>query len=244
MAVAARYSARQELIQLIERGRDTVLAAPLYLDGALVAPDSGTITIYDESDTAVVSAQAVTVSASIAEYTVTAATTAGLSPYAGWRIEWTLTVSGQPDDVVLTQEAALVRYRLRPVITDADIIRRIPALDYNGSVCITSESNYQDYIDEADTEVQARLLSLGRRPWLVASPSALRQVWLYCAIALIFESVHDHRPSDGYLESAARYRQMYERAWSEAKVSFDWDEDGDGDSIDRVGVKPGVIWMC
>lgn len=244
MAAAARYSVRQELIQLIERGRDTVLQAPLYLDGALVAPTSGTITIYDQSDTAVVSAAAVTIAASIAEYTVTAVTTSSLDLGAGWRIEWSLTVAGQPAAVVIPQEAALVRYRLRPVISDTDIARRVPALDYSSSVCITSETDYQQYIDEADTEVQARLLGLGRRPWLVASPSALRQVWLYRAISLIFESVHDHRPTDGYAASAERYRQEYERAWTEARVSFDWDEDGDGDTLSRSAVKPGVVWMC
>ncbi len=128
------------------------------------------------------------------------------------------------------RQSAVSRYRLRPVISDADIIRRIPALDYSSSVCITSETTYQDYIDEADTEVQQWLTSLGRRPWLIASPSALRQVWLYAALSLIFEAVHDHRP--------------YERAKSEARVTFDWDEDGDGDTSDRTALKPGIIWMC
>lgn len=244
MAAAARYSVRQELIQLIERGRDTVLQAPLYLDGVLVAPSSGTITIYDESDTAVVSAAAVTIASSIAEYTVAAATTSSLDLGAGWRIEWSLTVSGQPAAVVIPQEAALVRYRLRPVISDADIIRRSPALDPSSAVCITSETDYQEYINEADTEVQSRLIALGRRPWLVASPSALRSVWLYCTLALIYESLRDRRPTDGYVEPATAYRQMYERAWSEARVSFDWDEDGDGDTLTRTAVKPGVVWMC
>lgn len=243
MAASSRYSARQESIQLIERGRDSVIQAPLWLDGALVAPDSGTVTIYDASDTAVVSGAAVTVASSIAEYTVAAATTSALELGMGWRVEWTLAISTEPDDVVWSQEAALVRYRLRPAVSDADIIRRAPALDPSSSVVITTETHYQEYIDEADTEIQARLLSLGRRPWLVASPAALRQVWLFLTLALIFESVHDHRPTDGYADTAARYRQLYERAWSEARVSFDWDSDGDGDSLERVGVKPGVVWL-
>jgi hypothetical protein len=244
MPAAVRYSVRQELIQLIEQGRDTVLTAPLYRDGVLVAPASGTVTIYDDSNTAIVSAASVTITGSIAEYTVLGSLTSGAGLGVGWRVVWSLTIVGQPSAVVIPQEAALVRYRLRPVISDADIIRRIPALDYSSPVCITSDTTYQDYIDEADTEVQQWLTSLGRRPWLIASPSALRQVWLYAAVSLIFEAVHDHRPNDGYLESVRRYREMYERAKSEARVTFDWDEDGDGDTSDRTALKPGIIWMC
>ena len=245
MAVASRYQVRQELTQLIERGTDTTLHCPLYLDGALVAPTSGintTYIVYDEADE-VVASGACTISSSIAELTILGSTTSSLDLGAGWRIHWQLTVPGEAEPVLVRQEAALVRYRLRPAISDVDLIRRVPSLDPSGSVPLTSYSDYQSFIEECDVDVQSRLLELGRRPWLVASPAALRQVWLYGTILLIFEDAFDHRPEDGLLVSVERYRKLYDDAWRRARLTFDWDMDGDADSLERTGPRHGVVWL-
>ena len=158
------YQVRFPLPSLLERGIDTVIKAPVYQAGALVAPSAGTVTIYDETNTARVSAAAVTITDSVATYTVTAGTTSGLTLADGWRVEWSLTVSG--GTVRAVNEASLVRQIVRPMISDVDIFRRVPALDPSSASVITSESNYQDYIDEANTEIQLRLISAGRRPWV------------------------------------------------------------------------------
>ena len=82
------YQVRFPLPSLLERGIDTTIKAPVYQAGALVAPSAGTVTIYDETNTAKVSAAAVTIAGSEATYTVTAGTTSGLT--SDYRPAWSL----------------------------------------------------------------------------------------------------------------------------------------------------------
>ena len=75
MADDVLYTARLVGPTLIERGRDTPIACPVYRDGALVAPSVGTVSIFDSAGVSVVSAAPAPVRGSIAGYTVAAATT-------------------------------------------------------------------------------------------------------------------------------------------------------------------------
>ena len=222
------YQVRFPLPSLLERGIDTVIKAPVYQAGALVAPSAGTVTIYDETNTARVSAAAVTITDSVATYTVTAGTTSGLTLADGWRVEWSLTVSG--GTVRAVNEASLVRQIVRPMISDVDIYRRVPALDPSSASVITSESNYQDYIDEANTEIQLRLISAGRRPWLIMSPASLRPVYLNLSLAIIFEDLAARLANVDYLERADRYRDAYAKAYGDLNFTYDLDLDGQADT--------------
>lgn len=218
------YQVRFPLPSLLERGIDTTIEAPVYQSGALVAPTSGTITIYDEDNDAKVSAAAVTITDSVATYTVTAGTTSGLTLADGWRVEWTLTVSGQT--IRSVNEASLVRQIVRPMLSDVDIYRRVPALDPNSASVITSETNYQGYIDEANTEVQLRLIAAGRRPWLIMSPASLRPVYLNLSLAIIFEDLAARLANVDYMERADRYREAYAKAYADLNFTYDLDLDG------------------
>ena len=179
------YSARFMYSTLIERGRDNLIKCAAYRDGALAAPASGTVTVYDGSGGSVVSA-AVSITASVAGYTVTDATTASLSLDDDWRVEWALLM---PDGVVHTfrNDAALVRRALYPVVTDADLYRRVSSLDPSGNTPLSSISTFQSSIDEAWTAIQHRLSQAGNRPNLVISPSALREAHLLLVLTMIFE---------------------------------------------------------
>jgi SpoVK/Ycf46/Vps4 family AAA+-type ATPase len=218
------YQVRFPLPSLLERGIDTTIEAPVYQSGALVAPTSGTITIYDEDNDAKVSAAAVTITDSVATYTVTAGTTSGLTLADGWRVEWTLTVSGKT--IRSVNEASLVRQIVRPMLSDVDIYRRVPALDPNSASVITSETNYQGYIDEANTEVQLRLIAAGRRPWLIMSPASLRPVYLNLSLAIIFEDLAARLANVDYMERADRYREAYAKAYADLNFTYDLDLDG------------------
>ncbi len=222
------YQVRFPLPSLLERGIDTTIKAPVYQAGALVAPSAGTVTIYDETNTAKVSAAAVTITDSVATYTVTAGTTSGLTLADGWRVEWSLTVSG--GTVRAVNEASLVRQIVRPMISDVDIYRRVPALDPSSASVITSESNYQGYIDEANTEVNLRLLAAGRRPWLIMSPASLRPVYLNLSLAIIFEDLAARLANVDYLERADRYRDAYAKAYGDLNFTYDLDLDGQADT--------------
>ena len=238
-----RYSARFQLPDMWEQGRDNLAKCPVYLDGSLVTPTEAgsTVTVYDDDGSAVVSAAAVTVASSIATYTLTQAVVDAADLGEGWVIEWSLLM---PDGLthVFRNDGSIVRRRLYPSITDADIFRREPALDPNGTDPITSTADYQDYLDEVDTEVQLRLIEQGNRPNLIMSPSSLRGVWLYGTLSLIFEALAT-RLNPAYAEKATHYRAMYDDAWR--RLSYIYDEDDDGVSEDPHARRAGYpsMWL-
>ena len=238
------HTVRLVMPYLLERGTDTTIEAPVYLSGALVAPSSGTVSVYDAGNVAIVDAAAVTITANVAEYTVTAATTNGKPLGDGWRVEWSLTMTAGTINAV--NEASCVRRIIRPMIGDVDVYRRVPALDPSSASVIVSDTNFQGYIDEANTEVQLRLISAGRRPWLIMSPASLRPVYLNLTLALIFEDLAARLANVDYMERAEHYREEYARAFKALNFSYDRDLDGVADDNEsgnpaRVGV--GTVFL-
>lgn len=216
------YSARVTL-ETIERGRANVLRCPVYRDGALAAPSSGTVTVRDRAGTALVSAAAVTVTASVATYSLASATVASSDYGDGWTIEWALVM---PDAVTHTfrQDAALVRIQLYPVLTDADLIRRVPALDPSGTSPITRRTDYQDTIDEAWQVIVRRLRDEGTVPWWLADPEAMRESHMQLVLQMIFADLALRAPSaESYAVRADEYRREYHRAWSAMQVRIQRD---------------------
>lgn len=222
--------------QCIEVGADTTIVAPVYLSGALVVPSSAQVEIYNDLG-ALVATIAATIVGSIATVLVPAATTAGLRPAHGWRLEWTITIVGGV--LRARTDAALVRRVLYPVISDVDLFRVSPALQPGTPGAITRRTDYQVFLDEAWQRIEDRLVQRGRRPWLVVSPGALRQVHLLGTLVLIFEDLAMQNGT-AVAEVAARYRQDYEAEWG--KVVLEYDEDDDGRADSRVGAQVGVIW--
>lgn len=232
------YSARFELPDLIERGRDNLLMCRVWRLGALAAPSAGTVSVYDASNTAVVSAQNVTVTDSVARYNVVNATTSSKQLEEGWRVEWRLTM---PDGVVHTyrNEAALVRCQPAPSVSEEDLYRRCSSLSPNGN-SITGLQEYSSYIDEAWVSIQARLLAQGRRPWLVIASHALREPHLLLALAMVFEDLAS-RLNIAYTEQARMYREQYEASWSRMRFVYDADDDGQAEVKRRPGMTS--VWL-
>ena len=88
------YTARFPGPEIIEAGRDNIVTASIYLNGGLVAVTSGTLTVWNASNTKVVDAAAVTVTASVATYTITSVVLTGQQNSDGWRFEWALVIGG------------------------------------------------------------------------------------------------------------------------------------------------------
>jgi hypothetical protein len=234
-----QHTVRFPLPDLIVRGRAHTLRAPVYLSGELVAPSSATVSVYDASGVAQVSAAADTITSSVATYTIGAGTLSASALGEGWSVEWVITLS--TGAILLpVNSAALVRCALYPVITDDDLIRRCPELDPDGAAPITSAMSFQDAIDEAWTEINLRLISKGSRPNLVREPSAFRQCHLFLALALRYEG-EQTRLSAAYGEKAAHYRALYEAAWSELNPQYSSGDDLQADAR-RRSMTP-TIWL-
>ena len=237
-AATSPITARFLLPDLLQRGRANALSCPLWSDGALVAPSSGTITIYDGSSTEQVAAAAVVVSASIATYSYTPAAT--LAYGESWRVEWSLVVAGATD--VYPNDAAVVRNVLHPVVTDSDLYRRHRALDPASASPLSTVSNYQDYLDEAWGTISLRLISRGNRPNLIISPSALRDVHLLLTLALIFEDFSTSL-NESFGERAEDYRRRYASAWGDLGFVYAAADDADtGGTARRKAASPSV-WL-
>jgi len=234
------YSARFPLPELLERGRDNLIRCFVYRDGALVAPSSGTVSVYNASNVAVVDAAAVTIVSQVAQRSVSGASLSSQALGDGWRIEWSLLM---PDATtrLFRQDGALVRSSFVPPITDVDLFRRVSGLDPSNSARVSTLDDYQDYIDEAHVEINNRLISAGRRPWLVVSPSSLRQAYLYLTLALIFEDFAT-RLDDAYSNEAKRWRSHHKVEWD--ALSFRYDET-DAGAVDtsRRKATTATFWL-
>jgi hypothetical protein len=219
----------------LTRAASNALTAPLYRDGAAVTATAVTASLVDGSGTAV--ATGGTLAAGVATWSLTPAATLTLG--IGYRVEWQITHAG---GIVLHQtSAAIVRRALYPVITDADLYRREPLLNpaapgYLGPVGLTT---WQDYIDEAWTELLARIWSQGSRPALVMSPEVLRAPHLYLTLAIAMRAMaRDYDPR------AELYHGLFESAWSSLRWVYDSDDDGaPDDEGQRVAGSP-TLWTC
>jgi len=231
------YTARFRSSETIERGRTQTLNCPVFRLGVLVAPSSGTITIYRADGTVVASAVPVTIASSIATYSISSGTTAGLSLEEGWLVEWALAM---PDLVTHTfrTDAALVRRTLYPVITDADLQRRhsdLPAL------LATGVTSYQDYLDEAWATLTNRITAQGKRPYLIIQPSALREVHLMLTLHMVFlDYATSAGDSSRYQALADHYMRAYTEAWNGLRFFYDESDENKVDPTNKRGAAASV----
>ena len=238
-AWSAPYSARIPFPDYLERNRSQTVKLEVYRDGALAAPSSGTFTLYDDSDEEVVSAAAVTIASSVAEYTIPALTLPTSKAVGeGWREEWALLM---PDGVIHTfrRSAALVLKNLYPVITDLDLTALYTDL---GDLRPASLTSFQGYIDEAWRQVLGRLIAAGRFPYLILDPWSLREIHLETTLALIFRDFASSLGQGQYLELAESHKKEASFAWKTLTFQYDEDHDGKPDSKRRRAAEP-VIYL-
>ena len=237
-------TARFEMPDLLERDIDNTLTLNVWFDGALVtdAGTTGTITITDSGGTVKVGPTAFSIVSLRPTHTVSAATLSSDDFGEGWTVEWNITLA-TGEVYNFRNEAALVRRKLYPVVTDSDLFRRASSLDPSGTNPITTVSNFQDYLTEAWVTIQLRLWSSGDRPNLVMSPASLRDVHLFLTLSLVFRDLST-RLNEAYFDHAERYAGMYEGAFTSLKFRYDTgSEDGVADSDARRGATSS-IWLC
>lgn len=236
------FSVNDELPIFIERAKTQTIDAPLYEDGALVAPSSGTVSILDESGNAIVEDAAVTVTGDIATYQITSATVpATLTLSDSWQVVWSLVVSSVTYE--FQQDAHLVRRNLYPVITDATL--QTGRHSDLSSLYPSGVTTWQEYREAAFTEIQQRLLSQGKRPYLVLSPWSLAPAHIALSLAYIFRDLSTMVQTDGrYHRLAEDYQDQYEKLWGELEFVYDYDEDGQksGDSEESAAAE-SVVYL-
>lgn len=224
---------------LIVRGADHVLRVEIHRDGARLVPSAAEVTVFDAAGDEVVAGAAATVASDgRVTYTVTAATTADLTLGEGWRVEWTLTVSGV--DYVARTDAALVRSSIYPVARVADLYARQPRLDPSGSSPIDRAPHHQEVLDDAWLSILDRLLAMGRRPNLVVSPSSFREPHVCLALERAFRRLAS--PDNDYGQMADTYASQYRDAWGDLRLVYDTGDTGQAPVSGRVSPTP-TVWL-
>jgi len=198
--------------------------------------------VYNASNTAVVSAASVTITNGIALYVLAAGDLTAQDLGEGWRVEWTLVFTTPSETHVFRNDGALVRYRLYPPATEADLYRICSSLDPNGGSAIHGELSFESKLDEAWVQIQHMLIERNNRPNLVISPSALRSAQLYLALALIFGDFAT-RLDAAYETRAAEYRESFKAAWRSVRFVYDDGDAGDVATGEQRSPHPGGFWM-
>lgn len=234
------YTARFNGPEILESGRINTITASIYRDGSLatLTQSGSTITIWDANNVKVVDAAAVTVTANVASYAVSAAVAVSTSISDGWRFEWSLVIGGTT--YVFRRDGSLVYRRLYPVVTDADLLRSHTDLTTRRP---SSETSYQDYLDEAWARIESKLVNTGKRPWLIMSPSALRDVLTYKTLELVFRDFATGGPGSAEWAMMEKYEGLFAAAWGE--LTYPQASATDGAATDTTKRTSGssTVWL-
>lgn len=225
----------------MERDRVTPLRLRVYNGSEHAVPTSGTISIYNTANTAIVSAAAVTVTDGYATYDVAAATLASSAFASGWRVEWSLVM---PDTYthVFRNDAAVVRVRLPPAASEVDLLRLHPNLR---SFLPKGQTSWQDQLDVAwEYRVVGYLEGVGRRPYLIVSQNAVVPWHAYETLEIIGSILNAGGDDDS---AWGKFRLRYEAlaATARAACNFEYDESNSGQAAQsgKRSASESTIWL-
>ena len=235
-----QYAARVAYPSLLVLGRDTKVQLPVYYQGALVAPTSGTYQLQAIGGALAVNA-AVSITSNVATYTIPAATLASTLPLGeGYAEVWLLQFSGEAALREFRRTAVLAKCPIFPVITDLDLIAEYDAL---ADQQVGRMANFQGPIDQAWKQVISRLIQEGRLPYMVRTPDALREAHLHLSLSKLFQSFGLNADGARWLERSDTELGRYEKAWGSASVQLDQDQDGIVDNPLARASATGVVTL-
>ena len=231
---ATLYRIHAPYPEFIVRAQANPIDAQIFdASGTLIAPDSGTVTVYDGANVKVIDAAAVVVAADIATYTIAAVDLPDTKSLGdGWRIEWDLVISGNPA-VRFVRAASLVRSNLFPTVVTADLEAR----HQNLSRMIATGNDADNFITTSWEVLVRMLLKAGRMPFLILSPFALHDALVFKSLELIFRDAHTAAGDGKYAELAEDYQNMFASEWASISFDYDYDRDGDADGTEQAGAE-------
>jgi hypothetical protein len=236
-AAETQYTFRTAYPSVYQRARATTVSMPVYRDGSLVAPTASgsSFSLLAPDGTELVDGAAITVTGSVATYSLGAASIpATLSLGEGYQEVWVLVL---PDGTTRTvdHECALALRPLAPVITDADLEGDYPLASRDRPDGLAS---WQAFIDQAWRKILGRLASEGHYSYMIKSAWSFREPHLELTHGLRFRALAAARPSQAnFLELARQHMDAYEAAWKGTNWTTDDDHDGrvDDPSARRAG---------
>lgn len=234
------YSVRVTVPDVLQGGRDNVIALEVQHDGATVHPSSGTLTLYAQGTTPVVTAAATSFSGGRSHYTVPAAaldtSTAGVDFGDGWLEEWALTISGTV--YTWTRPAALAKRPISPSVTDTDLLAEYPDLaNYWGS----GRTNAQTFIDSSWEDIVRRWLREGGAWWPIASPYVFFEAHRELTLSKLWRYIGKSDGNEIFVDLSEKHQREYNRQFQTIATQYDRDQDGRVDDPDSLESRHGVV---
>lgn len=234
------YTFRTPFQDVLVRGRLNKVSMEVHRNGALVAPTASgsTFSLIGPDGTAIVDAAAITVTGSIATYSIPALTLPStLTLGEGYQERWTLVLTDRTETV--DREASLCVRPLYPVIAEADLTRRYTNL---GRLLPNGATTWQPKIDAAWAEIIRRLWADGLLPYGIKSQDQLFSPLFHLAMSYIYEDISMAQPTVAVWADKARdHLEKYEGSWVPATWRTDDNLDGTvDDPSKRRGSSPVV----
>lgn len=227
---------------ILQAGRAAKVEMRVYRDGALVAPtqSGSTFSLYKPDGTVIVENAAVTVTGSVAQYTIAAVDLPTTLPYGeGYQEVWNLVLADRTE--VVDREAALCVRALHPPASDQDLLDEYPNLNRMRGADVAS---FQGFLDSAWKEILETLFLEGFLPYRLKSSWALRVPQRELALAKIFTFFASAQGKGNYLELAKTHRDAYKAAWTAKTFTVDNDDDGRvDDPTARQGGSGAVVMI-
>lgn len=232
-------SHRVRLPAVLTRGRASVSRMETRLGADLVAPTSGTYTLYSSTGSTVYTGT-VTIASSIATITVPALSLPStLALGDGYREVWALTYSGG-SVYDATRPAILARYAVHCPVTQADLHNEYPDI---ASQINATPTTLQGFIDAAWEDVVRRLLSEGKWPEQIVDVETLVEPVRELAFAKFFRFYSVSSPgTERYSALSDLHANTYRTSWASVRYRPDIDGDGNADGTQRIGAQ-GIIRM-
>lgn len=233
----------------IEVGAANEVRCAVYFNGLEVYPDSGTVTIRRSGGAVLVDAAAATVEdGASSRYVYDAPTTIPFEE--GGVVRWELTFDNGigeaegPVTLAFENEAVFVRCRPTCPIAIEHVWMVAPALKpagTGGAITVMTRAEQEGMLENAWIQVEQRLLSAGRRPYLVIGASALVEVTRLTFLALAFGAL-GHRLNEAHTATAESYRLQAEEAWKRVRLTYDETQLGGGDNV-RVSARRAGVFL-
>lgn len=241
MSNATPYAPQIKVPELLERGKSQLTTLPIFRNGALVGPTDVRYSLIAPNGTKIVDAAVGTYPGNIPQYTHSAANLAeSLALGEGYLQEWEVTLVGGTFN--FRRNAAIVKRRLYPVISDGDLTSTYSQL---ADIRPSTLSSYQTYIDEAwYTMIQKMRTEGGGLEYLVMSPEAFRAAHQNLTLYYIFRDFHSSlgQSNGRYLDLASEHFKQYTYEWKQINFVYDYDHDGHSDQPNKRQAAQPVIY--
>jgi len=224
---------------LAEKGKTTTLQVPIEISGALATVTALTVQLYDQNGVAVGSAINGTIPASIAQFDVADSVTTDvtLQPEP-WRARMTATIAGATH--IIDHELYVCARVPTALATQRAMTRRHRRL----ADMLASGNTLGDYIAQAFYDVEAKLLTSGKRPWCTWDNAARTRLENAMALVAVFRDLMlDFPDAQNYRDLKRDYEAEVRNAWAECSFRYDADQTNVYDNGSTTEAMSGGLWM-